>query len=88
VKDPQTIAEELAKRRANNAEAARRCRKRKDMKMKSLAKQAADLTNENNELKSQINELEIENKSLEEINLEKRKRIKVLKRQFKLIKEV
>jgi len=82
VKDPQTIAEELARKRAKNTDAARRSRQRKIMKMESLEKQVVELTIENNELKTRLTVLEVEKKSLEEKNLDKDNRIRILERQL------
>ncbi|CAG8719795.1 4450_t:CDS:2, partial [Funneliformis mosseae] len=62
VKDPQTIAEELARKRARNTDAARRSRQRKSMRMDSLEKQVVELTIENNELKTRLTVLEVEKK--------------------------
>jgi hypothetical protein len=82
VKDPQTITEDLIRKRAKNTEAARRSRQRKLERMESLEKQVAELTIENNELKTRLTVLEIEKKSLEEKNLDKDSMIKLLERQL------
>ncbi|GES86069.1 basic-leucine zipper transcription factor [Rhizophagus clarus] len=71
VKDPQTITEDLMRKRAKNTEAARRSRQRRVERMESLEKQVAELTIENTELKTRLTVLEIEKKSLEEKNLDK-----------------
>ncbi|CAB4476410.1 hypothetical protein RhiirA5_350046 [Rhizophagus irregularis] len=82
VKDPQTITEDLIRKRAKNTEAARRSRQRRVEKMESLEKQVAELTIENTELKTRLTVLEIEKKSLEEKNLDKDSMIKILERQL------
>ncbi|RIA99269.1 hypothetical protein C1645_747770 [Glomus cerebriforme] len=82
VKDPQTVAEDLVRKRAKNTDAARRSRLRKVVKMENLEKQVGQLTTENNELKTRLTVLEIEKKSLEEKNLDKDNRIKILECQL------
>jgi len=81
-KDPETISEELAIKRAKNTDAARRSRLRKVMKMESLEKQVNDLKVENSELQTRIAVLESEKKGLEEKNLDKDNRIRLLEQQL------
>src|SRR6266540_2810563 len=75
VKDPQMIAEELARKRAKNNAAAKRYRQRRIMKIESLEKQVTELTIENNELKTRLI-------MLEEKNLGRDNRIKMLESQL------
>ncbi|CAG8517978.1 12255_t:CDS:1 [Gigaspora margarita] len=81
-KDSETISEELAIKRAKNTDAARRSRLRKVIKMESLEKQVNDLKVENNELQTRIAVLESEKKGLEEKNLDKDNRIRLLEQQL------
>ncbi|RIB09613.1 hypothetical protein C2G38_1946531, partial [Gigaspora rosea] len=72
----------LAIKRAKNTDAARRSRLRKVMKMESLEKQVNDLKVENSELQTRIAVLESEKKGLEEKNLDKDNRIRLLEQQL------
>jgi len=81
-KDPETIASELAVKRAKNTDAARRSRLRKVMKMESLENQVSDLKNENSELNTKIAVMESEKKGLEHKNMEKDTRIRMLEQQL------
>ncbi|CAG8647450.1 5124_t:CDS:1 [Dentiscutata erythropus] len=81
-KDPETVSEELAIKRAKNTDAARRSRLRKVMKMDSLEKQVNVLKVENSELQTRIAVLESEKKGLEEKNIDKDNRIRLLEQQL------
>ncbi|CAG8760688.1 3030_t:CDS:1 [Acaulospora morrowiae] len=81
-KDSETHAEELAIKRAKNTDAARRSRLRKVMKMESLERQVSDFKDENNDLQTRIAVLESEKKGLEEKNVEKDNRIRMLEQQL------
>ncbi|CAG8740767.1 16744_t:CDS:1 [Racocetra fulgida] len=81
-KDPETISEELAIKRAKNTDAARRSRLRKVMKMESLEKQVNELKTENSDLQTRIAVLESEKKGLEEKNIDKDNRIRLLEQQL------
>ena len=66
--DPQTISEEeemKRKRRAKNAEAARKCRLAKREKIKSLEQQVAKLISKNNELETDVKILEFSSSIVE-----------------------
>ena len=78
----QNISEELMKKRAKNAEAARRSRARRDERMKKLEQEIVELSIKNNELKTRIIVLEVEKKGLEERSTDKNNRITVLENQM------
>ncbi|CAJ0918347.1 6093_t:CDS:2 [Entrophospora sp. SA101] len=81
-KDPETLAAELAIKRARNTDAARRSRHRKVMKMESLESQVSELSSKNHTLKTHLAVLEIEIKGLNEKNEENDSRIKKLEIQL------
>ncbi|CAG8729253.1 19397_t:CDS:2, partial [Dentiscutata erythropus] len=81
-KDPKTIAEELAIKRAKNTDAARRSRLRKVLKMESLEKQVNELKIENKKFQTRVAVLESEKKGLKEKNNDKDNRIKLLEKQL------
>ena len=74
-KDPHTIEDELALKRAKNTEAARRSRLKKMLKMESLQNQVNELKKENTGLLTRIAILESEKKGLEDKNSEKEERM-------------
>jgi hypothetical protein len=82
IKDPQEIADEIARKRAKNTDAARRSRQRKVVKMETLERQVTELTAENNQLKTRLTILEVEKKGLEEKNADKFNRISLLEKQL------
>ncbi|RIB10648.1 hypothetical protein C2G38_1979478, partial [Gigaspora rosea] len=81
-KDPKSIAEELAIKRAKNTDAARRSRLRKVLKMESLEKQVNELKIENKKFQTRVAVLESEKKGLKDKNIEKDNRIRLLEKQL------